>query len=463
MTSSYSPEGERKQLFRLYWPVLIEQGLTILIGMVSTIMVSNVGDYAVSGVNLVDTINFMVISLFNALAAGATVVVAQSVGAGRSEDAGETSSQAVLICVLTATILGILSMVLAKPILTVLYGTAAQNVLDAGYTYFMFSGVSYPFIGLYTASAGIMRAAGNTRSPMITSVLANLVNIAVASLTIYVFDLGVVGVSLAMLLARITSGGLTYLAARRSSNGFVFPRFSFRLDWNVLRPVLNVGVPSGIDSVIFQGARIVMTVLMSSMGTSALHANAIGNSLAGFLNLPGSAFQIVSVTMVGQAYGARLYRSVKKLMFKMCAYTTIAQLVLFVPFILFLNPLIMLYGPAPDTIALVHKLLIAFCIMTPFFWAFAFVLPQMLRAVGDAKYTMFISVTSLIFLRVFGSWFFGIHVGWGVFGVWMGMFLDWAGRSGGFLYRVCRNSWNGRRTPVDEPHVPDSERLERSV
>jgi putative MATE family efflux protein len=450
MTLSYTPENENRLLLKLFWPVFIEQGLTILIGMVSTIMVSNVGDFAVSGVNLVDQINFMVISVFNALAAGATVVVAQYIGAGKAGDAGKTATQSTVLCVLLASSLGVISMLMASPILHFLYGTADKKVLDAGYIYMMFSGVSYPFLGIYTASAGIMRAAGNTRSPMVSSVIANIVNISTASILIFGAHLGVVGVSIAMLLARITSGLLTYMAAKKNTPGVIFAKMSLKFDWSVLKPVLNVGIPSGIDAVIFQGARIFMTVLMSDMGTSAMHANAIGNSLASFLNLPGSAFQIVSVTMVGQAYGARLFKSAKKLMFKMCNYTTVSQLLLFIPFFFLMNPLIMLYGPAPETLVTAKKLIYSFCVLIPFSWAFSFVLPQALRAVGDAKSTMYISVTSLFCLRIAGSWFFGRYLGWGVFGVWMGMYLDWFGRAAGFLFRASLNMWNGRKAPVDE-------------
>ena len=453
MTATYTPENERSLLIKLFWPVLIEQGLTILIGMVSTIMVSNVGASAVSGVNLVDQINFMVFSLFNALAAGATVVIAQYIGAGKASSAGKTATQALTLCVLLASAFGAVMMLFARQVLHALYGSADPAVLDAGYTYLMFSGVSYPFLGLYAASAGIMRASGNTRSPMIASVIANFVNIATASLLIYAAGLGVVGVSIAMLFARITSGLITFYAARKPTGGVLFEKFSLKFDWAVLRPVLNVGVPSGIDAMIFQGARIVMTVLMSGMGTSSLHANAIGNSLSSFLNLPGNAFSIVAVTMVGQAYGAKLYMSVKKLMFKMAVLASASQLILFIPFFLFLTPLISLYGPAPETILTVRKLLTTSGFLIPFFWSFAFVLPQSLRAVGDAKFTMYISVTSLLLLRVFGSWFFGVHLGWGVFGVWMGMYLDWIGRGIGFFSRAMCNAWNGGKKPVDQPLV----------
>lgn len=459
MMETYTPAKERELLIKLFWPALIEQGLTIMIGIVSTMMVSNVGAYAVSGVNLVDQINFLVFSVFNALATGATVVIAQYIGASKADKAGDTASQSVLICTASAALLGILTIAFGKPVLSLLYGSADPQVLKAGYLYMIFSGISYPFLGLYTASAGIMRASGNTRSPMITSALSNLVNIVVASILIFGAGLGVLGVSIAMLLARITSGIMSYIISLKSHGPVPFSGIANRFEWAVLAPIFKVGVPAGIDALIFQGARIFMGVLMSEMGTLALQANAIGNSLFGLLSLPGTAIQIVTITIVGQVYGAGQYRSAKKLMLKLCLYSSVAQLLIYIPFLPLLDTLIKLYGPAQETIALVKKIIYSACIMIPFAWPFSFILPQALRSVGDAKSTMYISIISLILLRVAGSWFFGKYLNWGVIGIWTGMYLDWIGRSVGFLLRTTLNFWNGRKKPVDTLPIIDTKKI----
>ena len=117
MFQQFLQNTDNKKLLRLFWPIMVEQALTILVGMVSTILVSNVGDYAVAGVNLVDTINQMIIIFFNALAAGATVMVAQHIGAGRTRQAGETAAQSMVLVVGLAAFMGGLTFVLARPIL----------------------------------------------------------------------------------------------------------------------------------------------------------------------------------------------------------------------------------------------------------------------------------------------------------------------------------------------------------
>jgi len=431
---------ENGEIFRLFWPVFIEHTLAVTIGMVSAMMVSGVGDFAVSGVNLVETFNFVIISVFQAVAVGATVIVAQKIGAGKTGDAGETANQSIIFCVMAATVLGGLVMFGSREILDVLYGAAEDNVLEAGATFFWFSGMSYPFLGLFAACSGIMRASGNSRTPMIASIIANVLNVLLAFILIR-FGYGVLGVSVAMLCARIVSGMFSLFMLRSGVRGFTIPKIRFKLTSEILNPVLKVGIPSGIDAMFFSGARVIMTVFMSGMGTVALHAHAIGNSLSGFIFLPGNALGIVSVTLVGQAFGAHLYKKVRRLMKKMCVYSSLSLLIMVTMLFITLDPLISLYAPSPEVAALAKRLVMVFGALSPFIWCFAFSLPQMLRACGDAKATMYISVTSLIALRVLGSWFFGIYLDMGVMGVWMGMFADWGGRGIGFALRAFTNAW----------------------
>ena len=436
-------------MMHLFWPVLIEQALAITIGVVSAIMVAGVGDFAVSGVTLVDTFNFMIVAVFTALAVGATVVVAQKIGANEVSEAGETAFQAIILSVLISAILGVVVMIFGDNILRALYAGADENVHEAMSTYFFFSGISYPFVGLFAACTGVMRAGGNTRTPMIISAIANVLNIVIAFVLIQL-DFGVFGVSAAMLIARAVSGVLAYVVVRKGVYGFALPGGKFRLTSKILKSILEVGLPSGVDALIFNGARVVMTVFMSGMGTAALHAHAIANSLSSFMFLPGSALGIVAVTMVGQAYGARLFAKVRMLMIKICIFASAGHAFMTVLVFLFMSPLVHLYNPSPETAELAYRLVIALAILSPIAWAYSFCLPQMLRACGDAKATMYVSICSLLILRIVGAWFFGIYLEWGVFGVWVGMFIDWFGRSIGFGVRAFSNAWHGGKKPVDE-------------
>jgi len=443
---------ENKRFLQLFWPILIEQGLTILVGVISTILVSNVGDYAVAGVNLVDTINNMIIIFFNALASGAAVVVAQRIGAHRNKEAGETAAQAIVLVVGIAILVGALTTCFASQILHGLYGKSAENVLATSVIYMRFSGISYAFLGVFSVCAGVTRAAGNSKTPMLGAFVSNLINIMIAVILIYIFHFGVYAVAIAMLAARIGAAAFMFYMVRRKTEGatLLLPKLRLKLDMELLRPILRIGIPSGVDSLIFQGAKVLLAVFMSSMGTAALQANAIVTSLSSFINLPGNAFSIVSVTVVGQSYGAKMYRQAKSLMRKMCLYTSAMQVAIGIPLFLFLGPMIATYGPSQESAATAKLILTISVMIHPFLYATAFVLPQSLRAVGDARQPMIISVISLLTLRIFGSWLLGVRLGYGVLGIWLSMFADWVGRSIGFIYRMERNKWHNGKEPIDE-------------
>jgi putative MATE family efflux protein len=445
---------ENKRLLQLFWPIMIEQGLTILVGVVSTILVSNVGDYAVAGVNLVDSINNLIIIFFNAMAAGATVVVAQRIGARKNREAGETAAQAIVLVMGMAVVVGVLAFLFADPILRSLYGRSAENVLSSGAIYMRFSGVSYLFLGLFSVCAGVTRASGDSKTPMVGAFISNIINIVIAATLIYGFQLGVYAVAIAMLSARVGAAlFMYYMVSHRKDGELVLPKITLRLDMDVIRPILNVGIPSGVDSLIFQGAKVLVSVFMSGMGTAALQANAIVSSLGGFVNLGANAFAIVGVTVVGQSYGARMYKQAKSLMRKICLYSSAMQVLLGIPFLFFIDPLIASYGPSPAAAEAAKLILTISVFLHPLLYPTAFVLPGALRATGDARNTMIISIISLFSLRLLGSWFLGVRLGLGVVGIWFSMFADWGGRSLGFVYRLEKNLWHGGKEPLDEGDI----------
>jgi putative MATE family efflux protein len=437
---------------RLFWPVLIEQSLSILIGMVGTMLVSSVGASAVSGVNLVDQLNNVFIAVFNAIATGATVVVAHKIGAGLRNDAGKTAVQSLVAVTGSASVLGLATLLGGRLFLRALYGSADAEVLSAGNIYIFFSAISYPFVGLYSASAGIMRASGNSRTPLIGTVIANIVNITLASLLIFTAKAGVYGVAIAMLCARATSGIFSFVMLKRGAGGFELPKITLRIEKEVMKPVLDVGIPSGVDSLILQGVRVVLASFMSGMGTPALQANSIASSMNSIVYVSGMTFQIISTTIIGQAYGARKYKEVMRSALQLCGMSAVFQAITAILVLIFFKPLASLYSPSAEALSITWEVIVYNTFAQPLFWTTGFVLAQILRTVGDARYTMIISIFALICFRLTGAWFFGIRLGWGVNGIWISMYADWVIRTVFFIPRFLKKRWadQAEQTCLDE-------------
>lgn len=432
---------DRRRMIRMYVPVLIEQALATFVTMFATVMVSGVSPSAVSGVGLVDSINMLVISVFTAIATGVTVMVSQYIGAGERALAGKAAAQSLVVSVEAAAVAGALLAVFARPLLRALFGGADQAVLDAAYTYLLASSLSMPLQALYATSTGIMRAAGDSRTPMFACLLSDIAYILAASLCIYALDMGVLGAGIGLAASRLVASSVAFVLLRRGNGEVILDKLTLRPDWKVLGPVLNIAVPAGADSALFNGGKIVVQIFMSGMGTAALAANSIVNALCNILNLPGSAMSILSMTVVGQCYGARRIRDTRRHMIRLTLVSMALLTAACALMLMGLDPLIALFNPLEESVPISRLIMMMMFISTPVLWSSAFVTPSMLRATGDVKFPMAISVLSMFLLRVVGAWFFGVHLGWGLPGIWFSMVVDWLGRSVFFVPRMFSGAW----------------------
>lgn len=435
---------DKKQIFYLYVPILVEQFLATLITMFGTMMVSGVGPAAVSGVGLVDSVNFLVISIFTAIATGVTVVVSQYIGANDPELAGKAAGQSLVVSAEAAAAMGVLLILFARPILKGLFGNAEQAVLDAAYIYLVASSLSMPLQALYAACAGVMRAAGNSRTPMFASLFADIAYIAVAFVSIKGFSMGVLGAALGLAASRLVSSGMSLFLLMKGHGSVAVPRLSLKPDWKVLSPVLGIAVPTGADAGLFNGGKIIVQVFMSGMGTAALAANSIGVALSNLTCLPGSSLSILSMTIVGQCYGAGDMKETQRYMNHLTLVSTGLMTASCGLMYLFFHPALSLFSPAPESVPIIRAVMNLYMIATPLLWTAAFVVPNMLRATGDAKFPMAVSIASMFVLRVAGAWFFGVRLDWGLYGIWFSMILDWVGRSLFFVPRMLAGGWRKR-------------------
>lgn len=438
---------EKKKFALLYVPVLIEQALVTLTTMLGTMMVSSVGDFAVSGVGLVDSINYFIIFVFNAMATGITVVVSQYIGARNSDLAGKTAGQALVVSTEAAAAAGLVLALTGRFIIKILFGGAEQNVLDAAQVYLIASALTLPLQSVYATAAGIMRATGNSRSPMFASLFANVAYVIVSFVCIHFFHMGVLGAGLGLTASRIVSSGISMYILLSGGGGIVIPRLSFRTDWKVLAPVLRIAMPIGADVAMFNGGKIIVQVFMSGMGTAALAANAIGNSLFGFIMLPGNAMSIVCMTIVGQSFGAGDFKQTRTHMIRLTLLSMGLLAIMCSVIYPALSGIISLYTPTGEAAAIARAVIIMVMMAAPLIWPSSFIVPNMLRATGDAKFTMAVSIASMFILRVVGAWFFGVYLHWGLRGIWFSMLIDWVGRSICFLPRMLSGAWR-RKGPI---------------
>lgn len=439
---------EEKHLFsnsdlkKLLIPLMIEQLLGSLMGMIDTVMVSNVGPAAMSAVSLVDSINFLVIQAFAALATGGAIVCAQYIGKQNEKMANRSAQQVVLAVVVISTVMTVGCLLFRTSLLRAVFGSVEDAVMEASQTYFFYTALSFPFIGLYNAGAAIFRAQGISGKPMKISVIANLINIIGNAIFIWGLHMGVAGVAIATLVSRIVYTVVVFWELRRPLQPIVLKNyFRFRPDWQLIKKVLVIGVPSGIENSMFQFGKLMIQSTVSTMGTMAIAAHAMAVILESLNGVAAQGVGIGLMTVVGQCLGAgrkdEAVYYIKKLSWISEIVITVSCLLVFA----LTKPVIFIAGMEPESAAICFTLMIAITIVKPIAWVPSFIPGYGLRAAGDVKFSMLVSTITMWLCRVSLCVFLVRQFHMGPMAVWIGMFVDWSVRGVVFLWRFHGRRW----------------------
>ena len=432
----------KKDLQRLIIPLIIEQFLAITIGMADTVMVSGCGEAAVSGVSLVDAINILLINIFSALATGGAIVSSQYIGREEPHKACEAAKQLVLAVLGLSLIVGAVCVFGGEQILSLIYRTIEPEVMDNAKIYFLLTAMSYPFIALYNAGAALFRAMGNSRISMVTSIFMNCINIAGNAILIYIFDMGAEGAGIASLLSRtVACAFMLYKVTRKKEEVHVEKIMQVSIDSNMIKRILRIALPSGIENSVFHIGKILVSSTVASLGTASIAANAVFNALSTFANIPGTAVGMAAVTVIGQCCGARQYDAASYYGKKLLKLTYLMMGVTCTVMYILTPELTLLYNLSPSAHELAIETTRLNMFQTVIFWPFAFTIPNYLRAAGDARFTMVVSIFSMWAFRVLLSRILGLVLGFGLMGVMWGMFIDWYFRGIVFTIRFLKGKW----------------------
>ena len=431
-----------RQLLTLLWPLVIEQALEILVGMADTVMVSSVGEAAISGVSLVDMINQLIITLFGARATGGAVVTSQYLGAKRQGDAAKSAGQLVGLSALLGVSVAAFCLLTRTAQLRLFFGTITDDVMEACLVYFTITSLSFPFLALYNAGAAIFRSTGNSAVSMKVSVIVNAINFFGNAFCVFVLKMGVAGVAVPTLISRAVGAVIILaLAAKPEYILHITLRTVTHLERSTAKNILYIGIPSAFENSLFQLGRVLVVSMISLFGTVHISANAVANNLDAIGCIVGNAMGLAMITVIGRCVGAQDFEQVKYYTKKLLLWDYIAQGAVNVTVILLLNQILSLYTLTPETRALSWTLVMIHDGCALLLWPAAFVLPNALRAANDVRFTMMASVVSMIVFRMGLSWILCVNMGLGAVGVWYAMVVDWICRIICFVTRFVTGTW----------------------
>ena len=443
---SDSMEFSDKDLQKLVVPVVIEQVLAVLMGLADTVMVSSCGGAVVSGISLVDQISVLLVGLFSALAAGGSIVSAQYVGHGERKLVSKSASQLYLSMGFISSLFAVFAIVFNNQILNIIYRNLEPDVFSSASVYFFFIALSFPFLGLYNAGTALFRAFGNTKISMNISLIANILNIIGNAMLIYVFKMGAAGAAISTLFSRIISFVLILFYLFRSAD------LDFKItlipDFSILKKILFIGIPTGIENSIFQVGKLIVSSFIAGLGTVVITANAITGTIANIQNIPANSIGIVLVTVVGQLIGASDEKGALKYTKKLIkmAYIYIAVIGIFI--FIFADKICLLFSLDAATTDLVIIVLRYNCIATMLVHPLSFALANSIRAAGDVRYTMAVSISSMWIFRIGLAYFLGIYMGYGLLGIWAAMTIDWLVRAVFYVTRIATGKWLSHRNAI---------------
>ena len=431
-----------KDLRNLIFPLFVEQFLLMFVGIADTFVVSFSSEADVSGVSLVTSFNTVLIFIFTALAAGGAVVISQYIGSQKEREASESSSQLLMISTVFSVALSVLIVVFREPLLRLLFGKIEADVMRACDGYLLITTFSLPALAIYDAGAALCRSIGRTNVTMYISVVTNVINVIGNCIGVLVLHLGAVGVAYPSLISRILSAAAVTAFCMQKKNG-VYYRIAdiFRWDGSLLKKIMGIAIPNGVENGVHQLVKVALSSMVALFGTYQIAANGVAQSIWSLASIMGLAMAPVYTTVIGQCMGARDIDAANYY-FKKLDRITLALSIIWNTFVFAITPLIVRYSAISDkTKSLVVILVLINNIFNALAYPFAGSLGNGLRAAGDVKFTMIVSITLTIAARLFFSAVFGLWLGWGVIGIAFGMSIDLVFRGAIFIWRYKSQAW----------------------
>ncbi len=449
-----------KALVTLIIPLILQQILNVTVGTIDTIMVAYTGEAAVSGVSLVNTLDTLLIIFFTSVVGGGAVVVAHALGRKEESEIKDSAKQLLYISTFLALVLTVTVQLFRRPLLNLFFEDVEEAVMTQALNYFFFVSLSFPFIAINESACACFRSAGNSSVPLAVAIVQNLINLGGNALFIIGFNMGGAGAGLATLITRIIGSIiLLILIHRKKYVVHVEHLLHYKPNFSIIRRILHIGIPNGIENAMFQFGRLLTQSLISTMGTGVIAANSVALTISNYQYMTGTACSSAMIPVVGRCIGAKEERQTKHYSRKILAINYALIWMVILGTMIFLRPLVSLYHLSEASDLLARQLIIYHALIAALIWPIGFMLPSAFHAAGDVRLPLIISTLSMWLFRVAGGYLLALDsvsvfslfsipgFGMGIVGVWLAMFIDWVFRCSFYFVRFVSGKWihAGRR------------------
>ena len=442
-------EQPRKQFFTtksliiLMLPIMLEYLFSQLVGMVDGVMVSSVGEAAISGVSLVTSFSAVVLNLLAALSGGGTILTSQLIGANNLKAANRSTGQVITMSVMVGGGIALVCLCFGRQLLQLVFGDIEQDVLDNATTYFFYDAMSYPLLAICYAGGAVLRAQKKSKTILYISILRNLINVSGNAICIHVLKMGVVGVAVPTAVSRLVGSViLIWIITRKDMPIRPDIKDIIQINPGMMRRMLAIGIPTAVENSLFSIGKVMTLGMIAGFGTAHIAANSAANGIAGLVITFSVAVRIGSMNVIGQCVGARDEKQINDNFRRLLIMSYIVNAIAAIPAFLFRYQLVSLYtGLSAEAVSIATDLLAIHMIAGLFLYATSFYIPAPLRSANDGAFCMLVSIVSMATMRLSLAWILCVKCGMGAKGVWIAMATDWLCRSICFLWRWYGGYW----------------------
>jgi len=423
-------------------PVFIEQVFVVMLSVVSTFLSSMVSEQAVSAVGVIDGLNLLFTGLFIGVGTGATVIMSQYSGRQEHDKADYCVPQLMTAMLAVCTSVAALILIFSGVICNFLLGGAEPAVLESGFIYLVCISASYPLLGVFMATSGILRGLGDMRTSMNIVIVMNIVNAVVSSVSIFLFDAGVWGIGIGIIMARVAAFFICmYVLRRRRDFKHRLRDLVARPDRSIQRMIFKIGIPIAFERMLFQLGRFVTHTFIIPMGTPSLSSYSVALAIVTVYELPATSLNIAGMTIVGMNAGSGDRKAAQRAAGLLILINSGVLAVLSLALIWFSGWFVSLYGLSGESAEMATRCVQMYLIVSPFLWAPSWVPGSLFKAAGDIRYTTVVAIVSVFTLRVTLGYVFGVMLELKTVGLYIAMFADWFGRALLFMPRFFRKTW----------------------
>ena len=421
---------EWPRLRSMFLTLVLDQFCIFFISMLSTALVSSVGEAAIAAVSMVGTVNGMVSLIFSSMATGGALVVARAKGRNDPAEIRRTIGEVTGLCGAVATVLSTLLFVFSDSIVRLLYPSVEPLLTEYAVRYMRMMAVSFLPFSIFNAIFCIFRNLGDTRSSLFLTLAINITHLLLSLLFINGLGMGVSGSGLSYILARLLGMILALVWLLRFANHYAVSwKDFFRFRTATTREILSLGMPMAVESLLMQGGMLLVQVYLASLTTTDLAAHAVANSILNLYNTTSGSLITLSGTVCGQCYGAGRRDLVQKYCYSLIRvgrFILLATAMILYP----LTPLLLrLYRATPEGTAIIYTALRIAVIAYPFLYCDAYLPAMVLRVVDDSVFVSTVSVLGLALGRCLLGYVLTVPMGLGVPGVWIGLVTEWLFRA----------------------------------